>query len=150
MVDVLLSEDTSPDERLEALGAQSPGVSLEKSWHGLHYVLTGDAIEGDPPLNFLLQGGRPLGSDEDEEDGADRLLDPAAVAELNAALAGFSDDEFVRRFDPEAMENAELYPGIWDEPVEDLLEEYLGYFHQMKEYIASAAGQKHAILISLG
>jgi hypothetical protein len=26
---------------------------LDKSWHGIHYLLTGSAWEGSPPLNFL-------------------------------------------------------------------------------------------------
>jgi hypothetical protein len=33
---------------------------LEKSWQGIHYLLTGTAWEGDPPLNFLLAGGREV------------------------------------------------------------------------------------------
>jgi len=28
---------------------------LEKSWHGIHYLLTGSAWEGDPPLRFPRQ-----------------------------------------------------------------------------------------------
>jgi hypothetical protein len=34
-------------------------LRLEKSWHGLHYLLTGSARGGKEPLCFLDQGGRP-------------------------------------------------------------------------------------------
>uniref|UniRef100_B8HYY4 Uncharacterized protein n=1 Tax=Cyanothece sp. (strain PCC 7425 / ATCC 29141) TaxID=395961 RepID=B8HYY4_CYAP4 len=37
-------------------------LSLEKSWHGLHYVLTGSAEDGEAPLNFILHG-REVGED---------------------------------------------------------------------------------------
>ncbi len=33
---------------------------FEKSWGGPHYLLTGTAWEGEPPLNFLMGGGRDL------------------------------------------------------------------------------------------
>lgn len=37
---------------------------MDKAWHGIHYLLTGTAWEGDPPLNFLVTGGREVGTEE--------------------------------------------------------------------------------------
>src|SRR5215217_4265180 len=34
--------------------------NFEKSWHGLHFLLTGSDWEGEPPLNFLLAGGTEI------------------------------------------------------------------------------------------
>src|SRR5829696_7547426 len=41
-------------------GDLGPLGNFEKSWHGLHFLLTGTAWEGEPPLNFLLAGGREI------------------------------------------------------------------------------------------
>lgn len=64
------------DEQLEELFARpeaieelldepsSEEVDIDKAWHGLHYLLTGTAWEGAPPLNFLAAGGREVGEVE--------------------------------------------------------------------------------------
>ena len=50
-------EDIDPYELVDAPGtATATGVSLEKSWHGLHYLLTGEVWTGNEPLAFLLNG----------------------------------------------------------------------------------------------
>ena len=33
---------------------------LDKAWHGIHYLLTKSAWDGEPPLNFLLLGGKEV------------------------------------------------------------------------------------------
>ena len=38
-------------------------VDLDKAWHGVHYLLTGTAWEGEPPLNFVVEGGADLDYD---------------------------------------------------------------------------------------
>lgn len=42
---------------------EGEGVDLDKAWHGLHYLLTGTAWEGEPPLNVLAAGGREVGTE---------------------------------------------------------------------------------------
>ena len=41
--------------------ADGEGLStdLDKAWHGIHYLLTGTAGEGRPPLNLPRLGGSP-------------------------------------------------------------------------------------------
>ncbi len=133
-------------ELLRSPGEQGDGVSLEKSWHGLHFALTGSAWGGDPPLNFLAGGGDPVG-DEDLGYGPARLLLPDQVELLSSALGGITDEEFARRFDLSALEREGVYPQIWDEPLDDLLEEYGGYLAAAKELVGQAAHDGHAILI---
>jgi hypothetical protein len=127
----------------------APSVSLEKAWHGLHYLMTGSAWEGDGPLSFLLQGGEAL-ADEDEEDGPPRLLSPAEVQELDAALTPLTEDALWSRFDPEAMEADDIYPNIWDEAEEDLKEEYLHYFRELKTLVRRAKDDGKGLVVSIG
>jgi hypothetical protein len=42
-------------------------LDVDKAWHGIHYLLTGTAWEGDPPLDFIVKGGSQVG---DVDDGA--------------------------------------------------------------------------------
>ncbi len=133
-------------ELISSLDQTGAAVSLEKSWHGLHFALTGSAWDGEPPLNFLATGGEPVG-DVDVGYGPARLLMPDQVASLSAALERITDDEFARRFDLGALTKEAIYPQIWDEPLEDLLEEYRGYLGFAKALIAEASRDGQAILI---
>jgi hypothetical protein len=131
-------------ETFDPVGAA--GASLEKAWHGLHFLLTGSAWEGEGPLAFLLQGGETIG---DEEMGV-RLFSPEATRALDRALTEVSDDQLWERFDPERMTEEDVYPGIWDESEDDLREEYLEYFHVLKKFIHRASTANQGFLVSIG
>lgn len=144
----VLRDPTGIHDLLERLYGTSSHVSLEKSWHGLHFVLTGTAWDGQPPLNFLVTGGKPIG-EEDVGYGPARLLDLTAVSTLAAALTSFTDAQFEKRFDLAALEREEIYPRIWDEPRDDLLSEYGGYFQDLKAFVARAAKANQALIIAI-
>jgi hypothetical protein len=125
----------------------APSVHLEKAWHGLHFLLTGSAGESGIPLGFLLEGGQEAG--EDDGYGAPRLFQAGEVRQINDALAPISDDELWGRFDPERMEAEGIYPGIWDEEEEELRDEYLGYFNELKQVVAQAGEGGMGLLVTL-
>jgi Domain of unknown function (DUF1877) len=126
---------------------QTPSVHLEKAWHGLHFLLTGSAGESGVPLGFLLEGGQEVGKNDGY--GAPRLFQPGEVQQINAALAPISDDKLWDRFDPERMESEGIYPGIWDEEEEELRDEYLGYFHELKKVVIQAGDTGMGLLVTL-
>jgi hypothetical protein len=47
------------------------------------------------------------------------------------------------------MDEAEVYPQIWNEPRETLLEEYQSFFQDLKQFIYRAAENKQAIVITV-
>jgi len=126
---------------------QVPSAHLEKAWHGLHYLLTGSSGESGVPLGFLLEGGREVG--EDLGYGSPRLFEPGEVQSLNSVLAPITDDELWSRFDADAMEAEGVYPGIWDEDEEELREEYVTYFQELKKVVAQASSGGMGMLVSL-
>jgi hypothetical protein len=130
-------------------GDLGPDGDLEKSWHGIHYLLTGTAWEGDPPLNFLLAGGHEL----DIETGIapPRAYRPAETRAIGAALAQVDEGELRRRFAPAEMMRLEIYPEIWDRsPDEDdtlgYLMEHLG---RLRSGLASVVAREHGLLVTL-
>jgi hypothetical protein len=132
---------------LQGGAATAQRISLEKAWHGLHYLLTGEVWEGTGPLAFLLAGGQHV---DDDEDNGVRWFSPEEAAQIHQALSGVSDDQLWTRYDAEQMEQLEVYPGIWDEPEEELQEEYLMYFQQLKQLVAAAAESRQGLLVTLG
>lgn len=127
----------------------SNSLSLEKAWHGIHFILTGSADAVDSPLAFLLAGGEPIGKTTLDTDPP-RTFWPEQVAALDAALALITEAEFTRRFDPPQMMNAEIYPDIWDEEYEELWDEYWMYCDQLKHFIQQANRAGHALVVTLG
>jgi hypothetical protein len=144
----VLATPTNIHKLLNSLDDSSQALSLEKSWHGLHYILTGDPVQGDPPLNFLLVGGAEVG-DEDIGYGPARIFDPTSVANIDNALTKFPETDLDARFDPAAMRVAEIYPNIWHEPRDSLRGEYAGYLETLKAYVHRAAELGQALLITL-
>src|SRR5207237_1681567 len=84
---------------------------IDKSWHGIHYLLTGTAWEGEPPLNALVTGGEAL-PDPDERwgYGPPRCLRPSEVAAFERALTELTDETLSSRFDPADMMEKAIYP----------------------------------------
>jgi len=132
-------------EIMSDLEGPDDALSLEKSWHGLHFVLTGTAEAGSPPLDFLVAGGQSL-----DGQGAERLIAPADVRSIAAAFENISAQEFAGRFDLAAMDEAGVYPRIWDEPLEDLLGEYFDYFKELKSLVQRAAASNSGLLLTMG
>ena len=125
-------------------------TDLDKAWHGIHYMLTQSAWEGDPPLNFLLLGGSAVG-DIDVGYGTARVFSSAEVQALHAALSPI-DEAFLRqRFNPPEMMKLSIYPEIWDrDPAEDDTFSYCAeYFATLKEFVASAAQRRLGLVFYL-
>ena len=125
-------------------------VDLDKAWHGIHYLLTGTAWEGSPPLSFLLDGGRTAG-DLEVGYGAVRMHAAADVKRIHERLHALTDRDLRSRFRPDEMMRLEIYPEIWDRPPED--DDTLGYLMEyvavLREQVASAAARGLGLAISL-
>ncbi len=122
-------------------GPNEEGLNLEKSWHVLHYLLTGKAEEAPPPLGNAILGGKEIGDDLGY--GPARFLTPPQVREVATALAAISKDELAARFDLNAMIAAHIYP-VRDESELELAQHY---FEHLSRYYAHAAASSNAMLL---
>jgi hypothetical protein len=113
-----------PAESLPLEDGEGEALDLDKAWQGVHYLLTRTAWEGDPPLNFLLAGGREVG-DEEIGIGPARTFTPEETRAIAAALRSVSDQDLRARFNPEDMMRLEIYPEIWDRDAAE--DDTLGY-----------------------
>jgi hypothetical protein len=142
----LLAAPQTIRDFLDAKGTAS--ADLQKAWHGLHFLLTGSSGGGEGILSFLVAGGEPMG-DVNLGYGPARFLRPGAVEELDAALSRISDEELWSRFDPARMEAEGVYPVIWDEPEEDLRDEYLMYFRKLTTFVHRAHQEGKALIVHI-
>ena len=98
---------TDPEhDRVEAIlegprPPETPWTNIDKAWQGIHYLLTGTAQGGKPPLNALHGGGIELPDPYDERGYGPPIVLSAAETDVFArALDVLSDDELRSRFDP--------------------------------------------------
>ena len=125
-------------------------VELDKTWAGIHFLLTGEPepARGRPGTTPL---GRALGGGEAELAGtpysvAPRVVGEQAVVEVAGALKSITPEELRTRFDAAALERAGVYPErLWRraDAVDDLVERFaeLVWFYKL------AASRGNAVLV---
>jgi len=145
-----------PELIIDYLGEEEPEgfgpfaeLDVDKAWHAIHFLLTGTAWEGEPPLNFIASGGTEMGDDLGY--GPARGLTSAETRTLAKALEALPVESLMQRFSPAALTEAEIYPEIWDRPAkEDDTRGYVAeYYEQLRTFILDAAADGEALLITM-
>jgi hypothetical protein len=123
-------------------------LDLNRSWHGIHFLLTGTAYEGEPPLDFIVRGGAEI-DDVEVGMGPARALRSEEVRAVADAIEGLPPEELRQRFDPERMLEEGIYPDIWDrDPAED---DTLGYliehYADLRAFVRRAADRGDGMIV---
>jgi len=141
---------STPPAALELTDGEGDLGDLDKSWHGIHYLLTGSADESGTPLQFLVAGGTDVG-DEDVGYGPPRVFTSAEARAIASALSAVTDAELRSRFAPDAMMRAEIYPEIWDRDPKD--DDTLGYLMEyvaiLRDAMSTVTSRGHGLLVVL-
>ncbi|HUH63936.1 MAG TPA: YfbM family protein [Terracidiphilus sp.] len=123
-------------------------LSLDKEWHGVHYLLCGEIEAGSSLLSQAVLGGRILGDDDEGFSGygAARGFRAGEVAEISAALSAPDvEQRAASRFDAARMNALKIYPGWKDsgaEPAMDAL-------RRLRDFYSDAAGKNNGIVTCL-
>jgi Domain of unknown function (DUF1877) len=121
------------------MGRQRDGsLRLEKSWHVLHYALSGSDEAGTTPLAQALLGGREIG--EEVGYGPARIL-TQQVQEISTALAFVDIQERAATYDTKQAERHRIYCA------EHEAEEIVYWFEQVRSYYDEAAKSGEAMLL---
>ena len=120
-------------------------LSIEKAWHGLHYLLCGSVEPNGALLSQTILGGAEIGEDlgygpvryftlDQVGQIADELNRPALQGEMSA------------RFDPARMSELGIYPQGWkSSDVAWLLEE----FRRVRDFYTDAEARNLAVFACL-
>lgn len=118
-------------------------LSLHKSWHCLHFLLTGKSWEpAEPPLANAIMGGTEL-PDKGRVMGYGpaRYLTPPQVGEVADALANFPVEEKAAKFDPHVAAEQKVYVPNHDQ------EELLYFIKLLRDFYQDAAGKRNAMIL---
>ncbi|WP_326999681.1 YfbM family protein [Dactylosporangium sp. NBC_01737] len=141
-VDELLYGDLDDDAEMP-----EPDLDLDKSWHAVHFLLTGTAWEVTEGAGEAVLGGTEIGQDGGY--GPARLFDPAAVRRVAAALDTVDVGALRARFDPAAMAAADIYPSalaLGPDDVEAFLAPQLA---ELRRFYGTAAAAGQAVLVAI-
>lgn len=122
-------------------------VDIDKSWHGIHFILTSIAGGDETPLAQVILGGEEVG--EDLGYGPPRVLTTSEVQDIARALEAVSVEQFESRFDPAAMSASEIYPDIWERDGKEALSYLVENFPLVAAFYRDAAARGDAAILWL-
>jgi hypothetical protein len=93
----------------------------------------------------VILGGVPIG-DEDVGYGPARGMSAIEVKEVASAVCAISEAAFRARFDADALNEADIYPQIWDEG-SDALDYVASYFLDAQRVYKDAAAMDLALVL---
>lgn len=118
-------------------------LDIDKAWQAIHFLLCGNPWEGEGPLANVVLGGTEING-EDIGYGPARFLTTAEVRETFEALKDITSEDLRPKFDINAMQEYEIYPGFEDEEEFDYVS---GYFEEVKNIFKRAAESGRAMLL---
>jgi len=126
-------------------------VSIDKAWHAIHYILTGEVWEvpEDDILAQLILGGEPV-NDEDMGYGPIRWISKEIVSRLSDAMDEWDMERFRAKFNLKDMAENEIYPIIKDEDEEIFFQYVWENFATLKQFFRETAEKGLNMLTFLG
>jgi hypothetical protein len=128
-------------------------LDIDKDWHALHFLLTGDGGLGERgtrpplPLGNVVQGGTE--TEWECTYGRVRSLTPDGVRAVADALGRISVEELRSRFSVASFNAAEIYPlGRGANWTEDEAESVFDIYPRVVEFFRLAAKEGDVVLLS--
>jgi Domain of unknown function (DUF1877) len=146
-------------DRAAALGARLPGqpsssnadakslrpltsLSLDKAWHGVHFLLCGKVDSDSSIAGQAVMGGTEVG--EDLGYGPARYFEAPEVEDIARALSRPTvEAEIAARFDPDKMSRLGIYPGRWSTSDRDWV---FGAFRELRQFYMDASAGGFAVV----
>jgi hypothetical protein len=136
-------------EKVAAIGPFEQAISLEKSWHMLHYLFTGHVGPANAPGDLLLTG-EDVG--EDVGYGPARLHDAAATRRFSDFLQTQDVARLQARISLEEMRRDGVYAipmgrGSAAEHEGELREEVGMFFPRLRDYVRAMSAKGNGLLL---
>jgi hypothetical protein len=135
----------SESDRTEKAGTE---LRIDKSWHGLHFLLTGRLEGGNPPLSMALMGGKQI-PDQHNVMGFGPALKLTAeeVSHVSESLDALSCDELLNRYDPKEMQEQGVY--AMGQSTDDDREYLRFHYEKLVAFYSDARAANNGMLVYL-
>lgn len=120
-------------------------LSIEKAWHGVHYLLCGKDQPGTDLVSQVVMGGTDVGDDLGY--GPARYFSADEVAAIARELSRPNlEAEMATRWDPDKMMTLGIYPAQFDSDDEQWL---MDAFRKLRQFYIDASAAKLAVVACL-
>lgn len=136
-----------PGKTAAPSGRSNPGakISIDKAWHGVHYLLCGQVEPGATISSQAVMGGTEIG--EDLGYGPARYFVADKVREIAEELSRPDlEAEMIARYDPDEMVRLGIYPDGWKPGDRGWLMEAFRY---LRQFYADASAAGLAVIATL-
>lgn len=117
---------------------------IDKTWHGIHFLLTGKVWRKGGILGNAIMGGVEIGDDLGY--GPARYLRPHEVKETSDALELVKECDLKSKFNPDEIMKKKVYP--FSSRCDEVdLEYILPYFRELKSFYKNCAKNGNVMLI---
>lgn len=125
-------------------------LDLDKMWDALHFVLTGASASEpikDNRLSEAVLGISPI----EEVDEFIAYTEKSRIKDIALALDNFDIEKAMESFSMEECKKANIYPDIWnyEEESEEIEEELMDYFQNMKDFYKKILEAKGNVLVTI-
>ena len=148
-----LEEIRQEPERLEEYLDNETSLSLDKSWHAIHFMLTGNTWDSDNDLDKAILTGNIVGEEGDEDFdygyGPATYLTADEVKEIATNLLNINVDKLKSEFTLSMFADKEIYVFSSQDSVEDEDEEKEYIFENLEsliQYYQEAAAKNQLII----
>lgn len=129
-----------------AAQGRAASLSIDKAWHGIHYLLCGAAEPNTTLISKAILGGAELGDDFSGY-GPARYFDVNETAAMSSELSrGNLEAEMTARYNPSQMEKLGIYPNGWSGPDGQWL---MREFQNVRAFFSDARAKGFAIVTCL-
>lgn len=125
-------------------------LDLDKMWDALHFVLTG--ASGSEPIKDNCYSEAVFGNSPIEEvEEYVAYTEKSRIKDIVLALDNFDIEKAMESFSMEECKKANIYPDIWDyeEESEEIEEELMDYFQNMKDFYKKILEAKGNVLVTI-
>jgi uncharacterized protein DUF1877 len=129
-----------------ASSGRAASLSIDKAWHGIHYLLCGAVEPTSALISTAIMGGTELGDDFSGYGPARYFTAAEAGAIATELNRGTLEAEMNRRYDPAQMTKLGIYPNGWAGPDLPWL---MGEFRNLRAFYADASSKGFAMVTCL-
>jgi len=126
---------------------QNP-IDIDKSWDGIHFLLTGKTLDeinsADPLLSSIVFGDQPLDENQDMGYGPARYNTKEQVRQITKVFEELPITKLKEQYDAKKMSELEIYPTIWDEP--EAFDYIVEYYEKLKQFYQTAAASNQEVV----
>lgn len=145
------SEENETFEETEEVNSDVKiSLDLDKMWDALHFVLTGASASEPIKDNRLSEAVLGISPSEEVEEYV-AYTEKSRIKDIVLALDNFDIEKAMESFSMEKCKKANIYPNIWDyeEESEEIEEELMDYFQNMKDFYRKILEAKGNVLITI-